>query len=149
MKAKIKYLMLALVAVFACACLSSCSKDDDDPNKGIGNYYFQLSSVDTNCVGTDGKSVANALKEEWISSNNADTQGKISIGKCDNETAKNWFDQEITTLVDAYNTAYAGKGLLPDNGYIRYTFYLGSDASYGGATSYATIEVTNSGAKKN
>ena len=40
MKKTIKYLMLTLVAVFACVAISSCSKDDDDdPNKGIGNYY--------------------------------------------------------------------------------------------------------------
>lgn len=31
MKKTIKYLMLTLVAVFACVAISSCSKDDDDP----------------------------------------------------------------------------------------------------------------------
>ena len=67
MKTKIKYLMLTLVAVFACVSISSCSKDDDDPNQGIGNYYFQLYTVESNCIDANGNNIADALKSEWIS----------------------------------------------------------------------------------
>lgn len=148
MKTTIKYLMLTLVAVFACVSISSCSKDDDDPNKGIGNYYFQLSDVETNCIDANGNNYADALKSEWISANQADAQGKKAIGKTDNESARAWFNQNINALVQAYDEAYRGKNILPENGYINYYFHLGSDASYGGANEYATIEVTNSGANK-
>ena len=148
MKKYFKFLMLALVAVLACVSFSSCSNNDDvDPNKGIGNYYLQLYAVETNCVDKNGNSIAGNLKEEWIKANNADAQGKKAIGKADNETARNWFNQFISALVDGYNEAYAGKNLLPENGWILYSFSLGSDASYGGASENAIIEITNSGAK--
>lgn len=88
MKTTIKYLMLALVAVFACVSISSCSKDDDDPNMGIGNYYFQLYTVESNCIDANGNNIADALKSEWISANQADAQGKKTIGKTDNESAR-------------------------------------------------------------
>lgn len=147
MKTTIKYLMLALVAVFACVSISSCSKDDDDPNKGIGNYYFQLSDVETNCIDANGNNLADAFKSEWISANQADAQGKKAIGKTDNESARAWFNQNINALVQAYDEAYRGKNLLPENGWILYSFTLGSDASYGGATANAIIEITNAGAR--
>lgn len=147
MKTTIKYLMLTLVAVFACVSISSCSKDDDDPNKGIGNYYFQLSDVETNCIDANGNNLADALKSEWMSVNHADAQGNITIGKTDNESARAWFDQNINDLVQAYDDSYSGKNILPENGWIRYSFTLYSDASYGGATAYATIEITNAGAR--
>ena len=147
MKTTIKYLMLTLIAVFACVSISSCSKDDDDPNKGIGNYYFQLSDVETNCIDANGNNLADALKSEWISANQADAQGKKTIGKTDNESARAWFNQYINTWVQVYDEAYRGKNNLPENGWIRYSFKLYSDASYGGATAYATIEITNAGAR--
>lgn len=137
--------MLTLVTVFACVSISSCSKDED-PNKGIGNYYFQLSNVETNCIDANGNNLADTFKSEWISANQADAQGKKTIGKTDNESARAWFNQNINVLAQLYDKAYRGKNILPENGYIRYSFYLGSDASYGGANEYATIEVTNSGA---
>ena len=148
MKTTIKYLMLTLIAVFACVSISSCSKDDDDPNMGIGNYYFQLYAVESNCVDANGNNIADALMSEWISATQADAQGNVTIGKTDNESARAWFNQNINALVQAYDEAYRGKNFLPENGYINYYFRLGSDASYGGANEYATIEVTNSGANK-
>ena len=149
MKKTIKYLMLTLVAVFACVAISSCSKDDDDLNKGIGNYYVQLVGIETNCIdATTGNNLADNLMSEWISANKADAQGKKTIGKADNESARTWFNQNINALVQEYDEMYRGKNLLPENGYIRYYFSLGSDASYGGATENAIIEVTNSGAIK-
>lgn len=147
MKTTIKYLMLTLVAVFACVSISSCSKDDDDPNKGIGNYYFQLYTVESNCIDANGNNIADALKSEWISANQADAQGKKTIGKTDNESARAWFNQNINALVQAYDDAYRGKNLLPENGWILYSFTLGSDASYGGATANAIIKITNAGAR--
>ena len=147
MKTTIKYLMLTLVAVFACVSISSCSKDDDDPNKGIGNYYFQLSDVETNCIDANGNNYADALKSEWISASQADAQGNMTIGKTDNESARAWFDQNINDLVQAYDDSYSGKNILPENGWIRYSFTLYSDASYGGATANAIIEITNAGAR--
>lgn len=148
MKKTIKYLMLTLVAVFACVAISSCSKDDDDdPNKGIGNYYIQLAAVETNMVdATNGNSFADALLSAWISAEQADAQGKKYIGKTDNESALAWFNQYINTLVQDLDEAY--KGNLPENCYIRYYFSLDSNASYGGATARVIIEVTNSGAIK-
>lgn len=147
MKTTIKYLMLALVAVFACVSISSCSKDDYDPNKLIGNYYFQLSNVETNCYDADGNNIADAAFKLWISTNKANAEGKITVGKVDIETASAFFDQNIKALVEAYDEAYRGKNLLPKNGYINYYFRLGSDAP-GVASRFATIEVTNSGAHK-
>lgn len=149
MKTKVKYLMLALAAVLACASIVSCSKDDDeDPNKGVGNYYLQLTNVETNCVDANGNNLAETFKAEWISANKADAQGKKIIGNTDNESARSWFNQYITTFVQANDEAYRGKNLLPANCYIRYSFHLGSDASYGGVNEIATIEVTNSGTNK-
>lgn len=149
MKKTIKYLMFTLVAVFACVSISSCSKDDDDdPNKGIGNYYVQLVGVETNIVDATGNSIADALLSEWISANQADAQGKKNIGKIDNESALAWFNQYINAIVQALDEVYKGKNLIPENGYIRYYFSLDSNASYGGATKRVIIEVTNSGAIK-
>lgn len=145
MKKTFKYLMLALVAVFACVSISSCSKDDDDdPNKGIGNYYFQLTKVESNCLDANGKNIADAIESAWIAASHADAEGKKTIGKMDKETARTFFDNSISSLVNEYDKTFRGK--LPENGYIRLMFYLGSDASYGGANEYATIEITNSGA---
>lgn len=145
MKKTFKYLMLALVAVLACVSISSCSSDDDDPSKGIGNYYFQLTKVESNCADANGKNIADAFETAWIAANHADAQGKIIIGKTDNETAREMFDKLVDTQIKVNDDAYRGKNLLPANGYIRLSFRLGSDASYGGANEYATIEITNSG----
>jgi hypothetical protein len=145
MKTKFKYFLLAVFTVLTGVSFSSCSNDDDeDPNKGIGNYYFQLYAVETNCVDANGNSIANALRDEWITANNADANGKKFIGKTDNETARNWFKQNISALVKAYSDAFVGK--LPDGGYIIYSFVLDSDATWGGARENAVIEITNSGA---
>ena len=82
MKKTIKYLMLTLVAVFACVAISSCNKtDDDDPNKGIGNYYVQLTGVETNCIDATGNNLADIFKSGWITENKADSQGKKTIMK--------------------------------------------------------------------
>ena len=149
MKKTIKYLMLTLVAVFACVSISSCSKDDDDdPNKGIGNYYVQLTGVETNCIDATGNNLADTFKSGWITENKADSQGKKTIGKTDNETARTWFNQYINALVQNADEEFRGINLLPENGYVRYYFSLGSDASYGGANENAIIEVSNSGAIK-
>lgn len=148
MKKTIKYLMLILVAVFACVAISSCNKTDDDPNKGIGNYYVQLTGVETNCIDATGNNLADIFKSGWITENKADSQGKKTIGKTDNETARTWFNQYINALVQNADEEFRGKNLLPENGYVRYYFSLESDASYGGANENAIIEVTNSGAIK-
>ncbi len=145
MKTKIKYLVFAFVALLTSVSFSSCSIDDDeDPNKGIGNYYFQLYSVDTNCIDANGNSIANAFKADWIKANNADSNGKKFIGKTDNETARKFFKDNINALVNAYDNLYRGN--LPEGGWITCTFSLDSDAAYGGARESAVIKITNFGA---
>lgn len=140
MKTTIKYLMLTLVAVFACVSFSSCSSDDDPVEKGIGNYYFQLTNIKSNCVDPD------EFFNIWIQANKADSQGKMAIGKTDRESAEKWFDTNISSLVDGYSSMYEGK--IPEGGFIELSFYLGVDVSYGYAGKYAHIEITNSGARK-
>ena len=110
--------------------------------------YVQLVGVETNCIDATGNNLADTFKSGWISENKADAQGKKTIGKTDNETARTWFNQFINSLVQSFDEELRGKNLLPENGYIRYYFSLGSDASYGGANENAIIEVSNSGAIK-
>lgn len=105
--------MLTLVAVFACVAISSCSKDDDDPNKGIGNYYVQLAGVETNCIDATGNNLADIFKSGWITENKADSQGKKTIGKTDNETARTWFNQYINALVQNADEEFRGKISFP------------------------------------
>lgn len=145
MKTKVKYLMFALVAVFACVSISSCSKDDG-VESGVGNYYFLLSGVETNGVDANGNSISSVIKADFITSNKADAQGKISIGKTDRVSAEKYFEESVKSFINAYTTAYQGK--LPEGVYIKLTFYLGVDVSYGYAGKYATVEVTNSGARR-
>lgn len=146
MKAKLKFLMLALAAVFACVSFTSCSDDEDVVEKGIGDYYFQLTGVESNCTDANGKSIIDAFKADWISANKADSNGKMAIGKTDRETAEKWFDNNISSMIDGYSKSYKGK--LPEGGYIRLSFYLGVTPSYGYAGKWATIEITNSGARQ-
>lgn len=139
MKTKFKYLMFALVAVLACVSISSCSKEDD-LSKGIGNYYFRLTNVESNCVDP------NEVYNYWVRDNNADSKGKLAIGRIDRQTAEEWFETTVTSLANAYSAAYEDK--LPEGGLIRLTFYLGSDLeSYGASGKYAYIEVRNTGTK--
>lgn len=146
MKTTIQYLVLALIAVFTCVSASSCS-DEEDSNLGIGNYYFELVRVETNCVfNSNETNSVDYLYSLWISANQTDAEGKVNLGKMKSESAREWFAQAIETLVHDYDSAYRGKNNLPQDGYILYQFHLGSDAPYGGAEDYSTIYVSNSGA---
>lgn len=144
MKTKVKNLMLALVAVLACVSISSCSKEDG-VESGVGNYYIQLTGVESNCLGPDGNSIENFVKNDFIKTNNANAQGKITIGKTDRTNAEKLFEETINSVINAYTSAYRGN--LPDGGYIKLTFCLGVDVS-NGYGKYATVEVTNSGARR-
>lgn len=147
MKTTIQYLMLALIVVFTCVSISSCIDEEEDSNLGIGNYYFELVRVETNCIFDSVETNSpDYLYSQWISSNQTDAEGKVNLGKMNREYAREWFAQTIETLVNDYDSAYKGKDILPQNGYIIYQFHLGSDASYGGAEEYSTIYVSNSGA---
>lgn len=147
MKKTFKYLMLALVAVLACVSISSCSKDnDEDPSKGMGNYYVQLHNFESNITDAKGNNIAELIKSEWLSMMQADSQGKKVIGKTDNENARMWFNQFVNETMQQFGEI--GKTSIPENGYIRFSVSLGSDASYGGANEFATIEITNTGARK-
>lgn len=140
MKRKLNMLMLTLITLFACLSLSSCDKDND-PILGE-SAYIQLSSVDTNCLDASGNSIASAVKNEWISANKADSQGKILIGKTSLERAEELFDQNISSLRSQYYDAYVGKNILPEGGYITYNFAL----IFGNAAiRHASIMITNDG----
>ena len=147
MKTNLKYFVMALVAIVASLSFSSCSKDED-PMKGVGNYYIQFVTTQSNLVDAEGKSLVQVIDDNMLgmlkSEFKADAQGRFSIGKLDNQTAKKTFDAFMSTLSDALGEAWAGK--LPKNGLIIYEFCLDSDATYAGATSKASIKVTDTGA---
>lgn len=145
MKTKVMYLMLAFFAVLTCVSFTSCgSNDDEDPTKGIGNYYLQLSSVETNGVDTDGNLIDAALIEAWTKENKADVKNRVLIGKVDAETAKTYFNQVIASMTEQGSDVY--KGQLPEGVYIIYYFQLTNDGQYGAAHASAKITITNSGA---
>lgn len=139
MKTKLNMLMLTLIAMFACLSLSSCDKDNDP----VGSAYVQLSSVDTNCIDANGISIASAVESEWITTNKADSQGKVLIGKTSLDRAEELFDQNIASMMTQFNDLYAGKNLLPESGYITYHFSLIFNNA---AIRHASITVTNEGA---
>lgn len=142
MKKKVTFLMLAFIAVFASLSLGSCDKKDEPQN--VGDYYFQLYNVQTNLVNEDGQNLADALYQEWITNNNADSQGRISLKDMTRETAEASFDLTINELQKGYEAAYAGKDLLPQGGLIVYQFTLLT--SSGSRIESASIQVTNDGA---
>lgn len=145
MKSKIKYLMLALVAVFACVSFSSCDAIEEDL-LGVYDYYYQLSGVQSNCFDANGNDISSACKEEWKTIVNADGNYRIKVGKTTNEKAVEWFNMNIDANLKAYDELYAGKNLLPEGGWVVYTFRLFSDSPKG-VTKSASIEVSNSGAR--
>lgn len=145
MKSKIKYLMLALVAVFACVSFSSCDAVEEDLLH-VYDYYYQLSSVQSNCLDANGNDISSACKEEWKTLVNADANYSIKVGKTTKDKAVEWFNMNIDANRKAYDELYAGKNLLPKGGWIVYTFRLYSDSPEGGSKS-ASIEVSNSGAR--
>lgn len=137
MKTTMKYLMLALVAVLACVSISSCTDDYDE-----SNYYLKLYDVGTNLTDANGVLLNKAIKDEWDKANKADDYGRVIIGKMDEKTAINFFNQFIDNMEQGFDEAYRGK--IIQGGIIRYYFSIGTD--HGPAVEYATIEVTNSGA---
>lgn len=139
--------MLTLIAVCASVSLSSCNKEDEVLN-GTGNYYVQLCDLETNLCDAKGNSLKLALTEEWIKATKADKQGKLAIGKMNSEKAVIFFNDFIDAFIRSGNETYAGKNILPEGGWILYSFVLDSDASYGGAQKNVIIEISNSGAKK-
>jgi hypothetical protein len=152
MKTKLMCLVRILLVVFACVGFSACSsKDDDDmgtTSTGVGNYYFQLYTVETNLIDANsGISLKTSLMEEWKNANNADSQYRISLGKMDKEKARTTFSTLVNSLLQQYNNAYAGKNLLPESGYILYSFVVCSDDAYAGANENKIIQITNSGAE--
>lgn len=136
--------MLALVAVFACVSFSSCSLFEDEDN-GFGTYYCKC-WVDTNCLGADGQSIGKTLENQWYELNNASPQEGLKVGKVNAETAEKWFNETMNSLLQTYNELYAGKGLLPEGGWIDYHYYLTSDAKSGGSNASVIISIDNNGA---
>lgn len=147
MKKRLISFLLILVAVCASVSLSSCNKEDEVLN-GTGNYYVQLWNLETNLCDAEGNSLKLALKEEWIKTVKADKQGRVAIGKMNKENAKKFFNDFVEETIRSGNETYAGKNILPEGGWILYSFVLDSDASYGGAQENVIIEISNSGAKK-
>ena len=142
MKKYFNFLMMALVVILTCVSLSSCSDDDEDPNDGWGDYYFQLYSVQTNLVDEDGNNLAISIKDEWKDQTGADSEYRTTIGHCNKNTAKEWFDKTIQAYIDAYTEAYCGK--LVKDAVIYYNFSLGDyDGAFGTVSANATIKVTN------
>ena len=142
MKKKVCFLMLTLIAAITSLSLTSCGSDDEPQVKS--NYYFKLSSVDTNCLDANGESIAPTVKNDWITANKADAQGKISLGKMTRENAEKAFDANVNSLRTQANDFYVGK--LPQDGYIDYNFSLVVQSSaVNGTEKSATIRVTNSG----
>lgn len=142
MKRKFNFLMFAFIAVLACLSFASCDKDDDPV--AVDNYYLQLSEVSSNLVDANGNSLTSALITEWIDAFKADSQGKIAIGKySDEKSAENGFYKNLDNIVASYNNAYAGKDLLPDDGFFTLKFYLLKEKTI---ITSASIRVTNSGA---
>lgn len=133
---------MSLVTIVTCVSLSSCSKDEEDPNDGWADYYYQLYNVGTNLVDKDGNSLAESLLNEWKDGVGADSEYRIKIGHCDRKTAQGWFDQTIQAQVDLYKEAACEK--LPENGVINYRFVLGKyDGDDGDVLHEAIIKVTN------
>lgn len=145
MKKKVTFLMLTLIAVFASLTLGSCDKKDEPQN--VENYYLQLSSIVTNLVNEEGQSLEPALREEWIQAFNADSQGKVLLGKTTVQNAEDAFDESMYNIRNAYDDAYRGKDLLPEGGFIHYNFSLINES--GSRWESASINVTNSGAVLN
>lgn len=144
MRKKVYFLMLTLITMVASLAFSSCSKDDEP--KSVENYYFVLTSVNTNLVDPNtGQSLAPALKEELISdSSDLDSNGKFHLGKTTKDRALNAFEKSVENYKRAFNEAYAGKNLLPEGGVIDYNFALQTQSGFTVTTS--TIRVTNDGA---
>ncbi len=146
MKTTIKYLMLTLVAVFACVLVSSCSNEDDDFERGVATYYLQLKSVSSsNLVDANGRPIEHVLMERFISENNWDADGKIAVGKTDRAAAEAFFDNLMNSVTESATSAWRGK--MWEGAYIRYTFCLYADESYI-FPKFVTVEITNSGAIK-
>lgn len=145
MKEKAKLLMLSLIAMIASLSLSSCGNDDEP--QVTEDYYLCLTAVETNLVNAEtGESLASALKAEFISGSELDANGKFHMGNTTMESAENAFNQSIANFTKSFNDAYAGKNLLPENGYIVYRFSM--ETKSGKAVETASIRVTNSGASK-
>ncbi len=142
MKKYLNFLTMALVAIATCVSLSSCSKDEEDPNDGWADYYFQLYSVKTNLFDKDGNNIAISLYNGWKDEIGADSEYRKTIGHCDKNTAQGWFDQTIQAYVNTYRESYCGT--LPKDGFISFTFSLRDyNDALGAAWDDATIKVTN------
>lgn len=141
MKTKVIYLMLTLMAVFACVSLSSCGSDDNGTNSS-SNYYMVMKSV----YGSSTKAVniGNTLISDWKNNNNVDSQGILSLGTSDEETAKAMFSTKMNTLRKQYDDAYAGKNQLNDKDYVLCVFVVCSNTEI---VETKSINVSNSGAE--
>ena len=146
MKKKVTFLMLTLVTLVTSISFISCNKDDEPTI--TENYYLQLTTVETNLVNANtGESLAAALRDAFLADPQFDSSGKFSIGKTTKENAIDAFNQSIENFRKALNDVYAGKELLPENGYVVYNFVLQNQS--GTKVKSASLRVTNSGATTN
>jgi hypothetical protein len=102
-----------------------------------------LLSVESNCVNEYGYSIAGEVRYEWIKANGADSDGCVLVGKMDDEAARVWLESTASSLTESYDELY--KGLLHDDGYIIYHFFMYS--LQGGMFENFKIKITNSGAE--
>lgn len=146
MRKKINFMMLTLIATLASLAFTSCSKDDEP--QSVENYFFALTSVGTNLVDANGQSLAQTFIKDLIAaSSDLDSNGMFHIGNTTKESALNAFDKSVENYRKSFNDAYAGKNLLPEGGYIDFTFSLLTQSV--SVVTSATIHVTNNGASSN
>lgn len=134
--------MLALVAVFACVSFSSCDAIEED--LGIAEYYCKY-SVETNLVDANGNSMTPALMDA-LKAQAGNDECVVKVGKTNKDKALEWFNATIDNELRTADAMYGGKNLLPEGGWIVYSYSLYSDSSEGARKS-ASIEITNSGAR--
>lgn len=139
MKKKVFFLMLVIIAMVTSISITSCSKDDPEEP---AEYYFQLTSVNTNCVGQDGELLTSAFKDEFISSFGLNANGRLLLAKNNREGAIKAFNESINNAQKSYEDAYAGK--LPEGGYIEfYCELIMKSGSTNGPIKSSTIRITN------
>lgn len=146
MKEKLKNMTLACIALLACLTFTACGGDDEeDPNDGIGTYYIQFAGLVTNIIDSNGNSLAETYQDNFLNAYSSvfDNEGKHTVGRCDAETARDYFDTFVETIQQNLDSE---KSSVIENGYIEYYFVLYGDAKYNGAYETAAIRVTNTGA---
>lgn len=135
------FFVLTLFSVLASVLISSCSKEEPEKTQ---KYYLQLAFVETNCKNINSES----LRAEWIAENEADSQGVIFLGEMTQKEAIDYFENEIKSLSYTFTNIYANKGIIPNGGYLNYSFSLIPESwlpNYG-YVRVGVIEINNSGA---